>query len=33
MRNIARHMTPREIDEAAEYYASQPPPLQRTTPQ
>ena len=26
MRNIARQMTPAEIDEAAEYYASQPSP-------
>lgn len=27
MRNIARAMTPREIDEAAAYYASQPPDI------
>jgi cytochrome c553 len=26
MRNVARRMTPEEIDEAAEWYASQPPP-------
>jgi len=25
MRNIARAMTPQEIEEAAAYYASQPP--------
>ena len=25
MRNIARQLTPEEIDEAAHYYASQPP--------
>jgi cytochrome c553 len=25
MRNIARRMTPEEIDQAAEWYASQPP--------
>src|SRR5262249_36243232 len=29
MRNIARAMTPQEIDEAAAYYASQPPELVR----
>jgi hypothetical protein len=26
MRNIARRMTPEEIEEAAQYYASQPTP-------
>ena len=26
MRNIARRMTPEEMDEAAQYYASQPTP-------
>jgi cytochrome c553 len=26
MRNIARRLTPQEIDEAAQYYASQPTP-------
>jgi cytochrome c553 len=31
MRNIARQMTPEEIDQAAEYYASQPPETVRTT--
>ena len=31
MRNIARAMTPQEIDEAAAYYASQPPEIVRTT--
>ena len=30
MRNIARAMTPQEIDEAAAYYASQPPELVRS---
>jgi cytochrome c553 len=30
MRNIARQMTPEEINEAADYYASQPPDVQRT---
>jgi cytochrome c553 len=27
MRNIARAMTPQEIDQAAAYYASQPPDI------
>lgn len=31
MRNIARQMTPAEIEEAAQYYASQPPHLQRAS--
>ena len=31
MRNIARAMTPREIDETAAYYASQPPEMVRAT--
>jgi cytochrome c553 len=31
MRNIARAMTPQEIDEAAAYYASQPPEIVKTT--
>jgi len=31
MRNIARRMTPQEMDEAAEWYASQPPTLVHTT--
>jgi cytochrome c553 len=31
MRNIARAMTPQEIDEAAAYYASQPPEIVRAT--
>jgi cytochrome c553 len=31
VRNIARAMTPREIDEAAAYYASQPPEMVRAT--
>jgi cytochrome c553 len=31
MRNIARQMTPAEIDDAARYYASQPPSFLRTT--
>ena len=31
MRNVARAMTPQEIDEAAAYYASQPPEVIRTT--
>jgi cytochrome c553 len=28
MRNVARSLTPAEIDEAARYYASQPPNVQ-----
>jgi cytochrome c553 len=31
MRNIARAMTPREIDAAAAYYASQPPEIIKAT--
>jgi cytochrome c553 len=31
MRNIARAMTPQEIDEAAAYYASQPPDVVKAT--
>lgn len=31
MRNIARAMTPQEIDEAAAYYASQPPDIVKAT--
>jgi cytochrome c553 len=31
MRNIARAMTPQEIDDAAAYYASQPPEVARPT--
>lgn len=31
MRNIARAMTPQEIDEAAAYYASQPPEIVKAT--
>jgi cytochrome c553 len=31
MRNIARAMTPREIDQAAAYYASQPPDVVKAT--
>lgn len=31
MRNIARAMTPQEIDEAAAYYASQPPEVVKAT--
>jgi cytochrome c553 len=31
MRNIARAMTPQEIDQAAAYYASQPPDVVKTT--
>jgi len=31
MRNIARQLTPAEIDEAAEYYASQPPDTGRVS--
>jgi cytochrome c553 len=31
MRNIARAMTPQEIDQAAAYYASQPPELVNAT--
>ena len=31
MRNIARSMTPQEIDEAAGYYASQPPEIAKAT--
>ncbi|MDE2380365.1 c-type cytochrome [Bradyrhizobium sp.] len=31
MRNVARAMTPREIDEAAAYYASQPPEIVKAT--
>jgi len=31
MRNIARAMTPQEIDDAAAYYASQPPEVVKTT--
>jgi cytochrome c553 len=31
MRNIARVMTPQEIDEAAAYYASQPPEIVKAT--
>jgi cytochrome c553 len=31
MRNIARALTPQEIDEAASYYASQPPEIIKTT--
>jgi cytochrome c553 len=31
MRNIARALTPQEIDEAAAYYASQPPDIIKTT--
>jgi cytochrome c553 len=31
MRNIARQMTPEEIEEAAQYYASQPPQMQRAS--
>jgi cytochrome c553 len=26
MRNVARAMTPEEIDQAAKYYANKPPP-------
>ena len=31
MRNIARALTPEEIDQAAAYYASQPPEIVKTT--
>ena len=31
MRNIARALTPQEIDEAAAYYASQPPDIVKAT--
>jgi cytochrome c553 len=31
MRNIARAMTPQEIEEAAAYYASQPPDIVKAT--
>jgi len=31
MRNIARALTPQEIDEAAAYYASQPPEVVKST--
>ena len=31
MRNIARSMTPQEIDEASAYYASQPPEIAKAT--
>jgi cytochrome c553 len=31
MRNIARAMTPQEIDQAAAYYASQPPQVVKVT--
>jgi cytochrome c553 len=31
MRNIARAMTPQEIDDAAAYYASQPPEIVKAT--
>jgi cytochrome c553 len=31
MRNIARALTPQEIEEAAAYYASQPPEIAKTT--
>ncbi len=31
MRNIARAMTPDEIDQVAKYYASQPPQLVKAT--
>jgi cytochrome c553 len=31
MRNIARQMTPEEIDAAARYYAAQPPSITHTT--
>jgi cytochrome c553 len=31
MRNVARAMTPQEIDEAAAYYASQPPEIVKAT--
>jgi len=30
MRNVARAMTPEEIEEAARYYANQPPPYLST---
>ena len=32
MRNVARSLTPAEIDEAAKYYASQPPNAQFPDP-
>jgi cytochrome c553 len=31
MRNVARAMTAREIEEAAAYYASQPPQIVKAT--
>jgi cytochrome c553 len=31
MRNVARAMTPQEIDESAAYYASQPPEIVKAT--